>query len=88
MSEYQVAFQLFPQNGEIHLAYAPAGTAFISRVQASDPGPKCVSFNSVEAIESKLHEVGLPRAIANGDVGLHSVTDDQLRGLGFTELPK
>jgi hypothetical protein len=88
MSEYQVAFQLFPQNDGFHLAYAPAGTAFIPRVQASDPGPKCVSFKSVEELESKLDQVGLPKAIAKGEVGLHSVTDDQLRSLGFTELPK
>jgi hypothetical protein len=87
MSEYQVAFQLFPQNDGFHLAYAPAGTAFISRVQASDPGPKCVSFKSVEELESKLNQVGLPQTIAQGEIGLQRVTDDQLRGLGFTEYP-
>jgi hypothetical protein len=88
MAEHQVAFQMFPQNEGFHLAYAPAGTAFISRVHASDPGPKCVLFKSVAELESKLHDVGLPKEIAHGDVGLHSVTDDQLRGLGFTEFPK
>ena len=64
-----------------------AGTAFIFRVQASDLGPKCVSFKSVEELESKLARVGLPKEIPHGEIGLQHVTDDQLKGLGFTEFP-
>ncbi len=88
MIECRVYFQLFPQNEGLFLAYAPEGTEFINRVHASDPGPKSVKFDSVEQLEMKLDEVRLPKQIAHGDKGLHRVSDDQMRRLGFSELPK
>jgi len=62
MAEYQVAFHLFTQSDGFNLAYAPAGTAFISRVIASTPpGAQCVQFKSVEDLESKLDRLDFRR---------------------------
>jgi hypothetical protein len=88
MTDYRVSFQLFPQNDGFFLAYAPEGAAFINRVHASDPGPRSVKFNSVEHLESKLDHVRLPKQIAHGDSAIHRVSEDQLKGLGFSELPR
>ena len=88
MTDYRVSFQLFPQNDGFFLAYAPEGAAFINRVHASDPGPRSVKFDSVEQLESKLDHVRRPRQIAHGDRAIHRVSEDQLKGLGFSELPK
>jgi hypothetical protein len=88
MTEFQVAFQIFPQNEGLFLAYAPEGTPFINRVHASDPGPRSVKFGSVEQLEAKLDEVHLPKEIAHGDNTLHRVSADQMRRLGFSEPPK
>ena len=88
MNDYRVSFQLFPQNDGIFLAYAPEGAAFISRVHASDPGPRAVKFDSLEQLEAKLDQMQLPKQIAHGDRALQTVSEDQLKGLGFSELPK
>ena len=87
MSDYRVSFQLFPQNEGFFLAYAPEGTAFINRVHGSDPGPRSVKFDSVEQLESMLDHVRLPKEIARGDHAVHQVSGEQLRQLGFIELP-
>ena len=88
MADYRLCFQLFPQNDGFFLSYAPEGGAFINRVHASDPGPRSVKFDSVEQLEAKLDQVRLPRQIAHGDTTVHRVSDEQMRGLGFSELPK
>ena len=87
MMDYRVCFQLFPQNDGFFLAYAPEGAAFISRVHARDPGPRSVKFESVEQLEAKLAQVQLPKQIAHGDSAPHRVSEDQLKGLGFSEVP-
>ena len=87
MADYRVCFQMFPQNDGFFLAYAAEGAAFINRVHASDPGPRSVKFDSVEQLEVKLDQVRLPRGIAHGDQAVHQVSEDQLKQLGFSELP-
>jgi len=88
VSDYRVCFQIFPQNEGFFLAYAPEGAAFISRVHASDPGPRSVKFDSLEELESRLGQVRLPKQIAHGDTAVYPVSGEQLKSLGFTELPR
>jgi hypothetical protein len=87
MTDYRLCFQLFPQNDGFFLAYAPEGAAFINRVHVSDPGPRSVKFDSVAQLEAKLDQVRLPKQIAHGDTAPHRVSEDQLKELGFSELP-
>ena len=88
MTHYRIFFQLLPQNEGFFLAYAPEGSAFINRVHASDPGPRSVKFDSVEQLEARLDSARLPKQIAHGDRAVHRVSAEQLRGLGFSELPQ
>jgi hypothetical protein len=87
MSDYRVSFKLFPQNDGFFLAYSPDGTGFINRVHASDLGPRSVKFESVEELEVRLDQVHLPKEIARGDMAVHHVSEEQLKALGFCELP-
>jgi len=88
MTHYRVFFQLFPQNDGIFLAYAPEGAAFISRVHAGDPGTRSVKFESIEQLEAVLDTIRLPKQIAHGDTAVHRVSEEQLKRLGFIELPR
>jgi|HubBroStandDraft_5_1064220.scaffolds.fasta_scaffold08563_6 hypothetical protein len=85
MNDRHLDFHVHPQSDGINLTFADIGT-FVSRTVACTPGPTCVHFKSVEDLQTKLKEVGLPEQIAHGEIGPYPVTENQLRDLGFPKV--